>query len=439
MGQAGKAGSGEHGLRILLITYYFPPCGGAAVQRWLRFLPHLVENGCLVDVIAPEKADYPVRDNSLLRYIPAEVGVFRTPNLVISRIWGFFFPRIQMPYGNLKKDRSAGLLTRIALWLRINLIIPDIRIIWNRYAKDYAGLMILRRNYDVIITTGPPHSTHLLGMNLQMYFQIPWIADFRDPWSEIHYLRLAGQTKLAHHLHKRMERKVVRQASAVLTVSRGIGTEWDAGKVHVLYNGYEPRHFEGSSYQRTQRFRIKYIGQLTAGQDLAALVKYVIAALPDSDLEFNFIGTNLTEQEWGRIREDKPNLTFELNRFQCHAEALNEMVNAELLLLVINRCEGSKGILTTKLFEYCGSRTPVLCYGPRDGEAAQIISSHQAGFTIEGLNDTAGRNYIQELYEKWADERTVRTTADLENISVGYQVRELIRLLADITNSPSGM
>ena len=117
-------------MKILLICYYFPPCGGAAVQRWLRFLPHLVEHGCQITVVTPGKVDYPVWDGSLLKQIPEEVRVIRTSNINLSGVWSFFFGHHKkMPYGSLEGDRSDGWLMRIALWLRVNLIIPDIRIL----------------------------------------------------------------------------------------------------------------------------------------------------------------------------------------------------------------------------------------------------------------------------------------------------------------------
>ncbi len=423
-------------MRLMLITYYFPPCGGAAVQRWLRFLPHLVDDGFQITVLTPEKADYPVLDNGLNVLIPPEVEVIRTPNLTLSGWWRFLFGRgKKMPYGTLERGKKSGLLIRMVLWIRINLIFPDIRVVWNRYAIANASKLLAQRRYDLIITTGPPHSTHLVGMELQKRYQTPWIADFRDPWSDIHYLHLAGQSQFASRRHKKMENMVLHRARAVLTVSEGIRQHLPKGRIHVIYNGFEAKHFAGLHYRRSTQFRIKYVGRLTAGQDLRSLINYVASALPDVTVEFLFIGTEIDPRMLFQMKNNYPSCRFEVKGFVPHRNALDEMVNAELLLLLINRSIASSGILTTKLFEYCGSRTPILCYGMQDGEAAQVIADHQAGYTVSDLKDTEGIAYLRHLYARWAENLPVRTTTDLCQISVQYQSQELADTFRRTANS----
>ncbi len=423
-------------MRILLITYYFPPCGGAAVQRWLRFLPHLVDDGFQITVVTPEKVDYPVLDKGLNVLIPPEVEVIRTPNLTLSGWWRFLFGcGKKMPYGTLERSKKSSLLFSMVLWIRINLIFPDIRVIWNRFAIANASKLLARLKYDLIITTGPPHSTHLVGMKLQKRYHTPWIADFRDPWSDIHYLHLAGQSQFACRRHKKMESMVLHQARGVLTVSEGIRQHLPKGRIHVIYNGFEAKHFAGLHYRRSTQFRIKYVGRLTAGQDLRSLVNYVASALPDARVEFHFIGTEIDPSMLNQMKNIYPSCRFETIGFLPHRTALDEMVNAELLLLLINRSVTSRGILTTKLFEYCGSRTPILCYGLQDSEAAQVIRDHQAGYTVSDLKDSDGMAYLRHIYAHWAENIPVRTTSDLSQISVQYQSQELADTLRRIANS----
>jgi len=274
-------------------------------------------------------------------------------------------------------------------------------------------------------------------MDLHTSFQKPWIADFRDPWNEIHYLRLAGQTRLARYLHQRIEKRVVNNSTALMTVSQGIKEQLKGDRTQVLYNGYEPEHFEGLEYHREERFRIKYIGRITAGQELIPMLEYVVTALEGRELDISLVGTNLKAGVLEQLRKQYPMHRFVVKGFVQHRQALDEMVNAEVLLLTINSYAGNSGMLTTKLFEYCGSRTPILCYGPKAGEAAQIIETYQAGRTIADSEDADGGEFLRHLYVSWEAEQPVRTSSELEGISIGYKVRDLLSLLSDVVNSKS--
>ena len=206
-------------MKLLLISYYFPPCGGAAVQRWLRFINALDRRGVKVTVVTTREGDYPYTDYSLFDKLPTGIRVLRSKPFGFGSLWRFLGQK-ELPYGSLKSRHNDSLLKRTLYWLRLNLIVPDLRIGWNSSAYKLAKAELLKNNYTAVITTGPPHSTHLIGLKLKKNLRIKWCTDFRDPWSEIYYLKLTPPLSLTLNLHKYMERKVIASADLNFIVSR---------------------------------------------------------------------------------------------------------------------------------------------------------------------------------------------------------------------------
>ncbi|MDY0151064.1 MAG: glycosyl transferase [Candidatus Cloacimonas sp.] len=404
-------------MKLLLITYYFPPCGGAAVQRWLRFISALNKQGTKVTVITTQDGDYPYRDDSLIDKLPPELKVLRSKPLNFGGLWRNLGQK-ELPYGSLNSKKGDSLLKRALFWLRLNVIVPDMRIGWNASAYKLAAAQVRNNNYTAVITTGPPHSTHLIGLKLKARFHIKWCTDFRDPWSEIYYLKLNPPSKLTLSLHKRLEKKVIQSADINFIVSSNIADALPAGNKEVLYNGYNPDDFANLSYQRIDKFRIKYVGQITAGQNASPLLE-TLSQLPELKLiEFSLIGTR-----------DFPVTPFPVRRipFLPHHEALKELVNAELLVLIINTYEGNKGMLTTKLFEYIASRSPILCIATPGGEAEDIILQSDSGVVLQDKADIAA--HITKLYEAWLQGENLRRTGNISFLDVNKQIDKFEHLV----------
>ncbi|MFO7659849.1 MAG: glycosyl transferase [Candidatus Cloacimonadaceae bacterium] len=412
--------------KLLLITYYFPPCGGASVQRWLRLLPHLVEAGFEVTVLTTEDGDYPQRDESLLALIPEKVRVARTFTPVFGKLWKSLTAKDEpLPYGSLKLPETSSILKKSMFWFRLNTVSPDARVIWNPFARKQAIQLLKTENFDWIVTTGPPHSTHLVGMYLKKRFKIKWLADFRDPWTQIFYLQEKKQNSFIKQRNKKLESKVVKTADVNLIVSQSIANQLPAGNKLVFYNGYEAGQFSQLKYEKAEHFRIKFIGQLTEGQDINSLLDYLsLAAERNSmqDIAFSFVGAHLTETA-------KYYFPIVKTGFLPHEQALAEMVNSELLILLINQYADNQGMLTTKLFEYIAARTPILCIGPADGEASTIIRQSQSGLVFEKTNPEI-ETYLLDLYQKWQSGIPVRNDQDISQWSAGQQIKKLVSLLS---------
>lgn len=421
-------------MRLLLITYYFPPCGGAAVQRWLRWLPELVNAGFDVTVLTTLDGDYPETDASLLKEIPPELKILRVRAPRSGGAWKLLFGKSSsLPHGSLKASGKDGFLKRAMIWIRLNLIVPDLRVLWNPAAFKAARKFLLTNPIDAVITTGPPHSTHLLGLKLKRSLGLNWIADWRDPWSQIHYLKLNPPLGLTLRLHQRLERKVVKTADLNIVVSEQISRQLPEGRKIVIYNGFDARKSALAEANLTQdqcgdRFRIKFVGKVTAGQDLKAALAMIKTAFDGQDYELAFIGTGLDDEQ-RRLVDEYAKGHVRITDFLEHQQALNEMADAEALLLLINACEGFEGILTTKLFEYIAARNPILGVGPKGGEAEKLIRQYGAGDYFEATETAAGAEYLRKLHAAWRSNRRIKNDADVSALSAQKQALKLIERL----------
>jgi hypothetical protein len=387
----------------------------------------LVAAGHELTVITTRKGDYPFIDPQLIREVAPKIRVIRTrtPSFghgikLLSGKGG------DIPYGSFKAEEGASLTKRLMLWVRRNLVFPDARVVWNPFLYRAALSELRKGKYDALITSGPPQSTHLVGYRLQRERHIPWMADFRDPWTQVVYLVETPPWAPVFAQLRRLERRIVADADAVLTVSQAIADELPPGKKHVIRNGFRANEFAGMEYRPGNRFRIKYIGTLTAGRELGPILLAVNTVSREYPVTMSFIGAMPgIPSEW---HTTYPHIAFENQSFMPHREALAEAVDAEALLLVINRYSGSKGYLTMKLFEYAGSRTPVLGVGPTDCEAAQVLAQFNAGTMVDYV-DTAGmETFLRGLAGQWKSGSSRRNERDLSALTASGLAAELVRI-----------
>lgn len=424
--------------RVLLISYYFPPCGGAAVQRWLRFIRFLPEHGWQPTVITTFEGDYPVFDSSLCKKIPGSVEVIRTKTPVFNKMLNLIKAGQGegVPYGSLKTKKEDSLSKKALYWLRLNMIAPDSRVLWNKYAYNSALKQLREKRFDLVVTTGPPHSTHLVGLELKKRFPIKWIADFRDPWTKIYYLQDVTQNRLLEKLNRKYEKSVIEKADLNVIISQPVADSFPEGNKRVLSNGFDPEDYFNINTVTSPFFRIKYVGELTEGQDISTPLSWLNSLCRDQktgNIEFSFIGAKANLDSYKRTY---PNLHIRNLGFINHLRAVSEMVNADILLLLINNCPDNKGIFTTKLFEYIGSKTYILGIGPTDGEAAKIIEQYKAGNMIAYQNRDGFENVVKKLYRLWQNNKNIKNKTDIKELSTPFLVKELSKIFDQVTEIP---
>jgi len=398
----------EEKKKILILSYYWPPSGGAGVQRVLKFAKYLLKYGYLPYVVTVDDktASYPVVDTSLLNEVPDEIKVFRThsfePLNILTGITGN-----KAPYGGFANKNKDTFSQKILRFIRGNFFIPDARKGWVNYAYTKAVELIEKEKIDTVIISSPPHSSQLVGLKLKKKFPgIKWIADLRDPWTDIYYYKDMLHTALAAAHDASLEKKVVEQADALIVVSKPILDNYrlksdriSSDKIHVIPNGYDEDDFPKFDFPANNEFTITYVGTIADIYNPAVFfesLKLARESNPDSKVKLRFVGAS-TENIVGLIKQNHLESVTEFIPHVKHEQAISYMRSSDALLLVIPDVPDSNGILTGKLFEYLASRKPIVCIGPRDGDAARIIGECNAGRTFERNEKQEMTDYISEL------------------------------------------
>ncbi len=383
--------------KVLIITYYWPPSGGAGVQRWLKFAKYLPEFGFDVHVLTvrPDRATYPQTDDSLLDQVPENVTVHHTDSSDPYAIYSLFGKGA--PSSGFANDHVSGfkgLIKKFARFVRGNFFIPDPRKGWNRFALQKAYELIDSLGIETVITTSPPHSTQLIGLELKNKKSIRWVADMRDPWTRIYYASELLQTKWAEKRNMQLERKVLENADKVITVSNALADEFcelasglRRENVEVIPNGFDEDDFQ-FNVPLEKEFTIGYMGTITDQYDINSLLAAISSNR--SNICFRFIGD---VQSGLKSQFVQYSIDCEFTGYLDHDKAIRQVAACSILLLVIPKVKNNKGILTGKLFEYLALKRPILAIGPVDGDAAQILTETGAG----KMFDYADENGIEDF------------------------------------------
>lgn len=431
--------------RVLFLTYYFPPSGGPGVQRALKFARYLPEFGWQPTVLTvrPEDASYPDMDETLMEEIPAHMRVERT------KAWDPYAAYARM-LGKAKRETvGVGFIgeggeswkQRLAKWLRANVFLPDARTGWVPFAVRRGCALLDAVPHDAILTTGPPHSAHLAGLWLARQSGLPWIADFRDPWTDIDFAHQLPMTRLARRADAALEGSVLRRASAVTVVSPTWSRSLEArvpGRYEVIWNGFDPADFPPTVSEQPDRFYITYAGNLNAARNPHALWK-ALAALDATSrmpqLKVRLIGT-VDPSALAAARELGLGEIVETHPYVPHAEAIREMRRSSILLLLINDVPNQMGIIPGKVYEYMATGRPVLGIGPPGGDSAAVLDATSAG-RMFAYGDVDGvRTFVEEHYAAWKEGKP-RSGAGREaalRFSRRSQTGELAALLEELVS-----
>jgi hypothetical protein len=367
--------------KVLIITYYWPPSGGAGVQRWLKFAKYLPQFGWepVVLTVAPENASYPQIDKSLLKEAEG-IETIRTKTFELYSIYSSLKKDKQIPYGGFSNESKPSLLQKAARFVRGNFFLPDSRKGWNKFAFNEAKKLIDRYGIEYIVTTSPPHSTQLIGLKLKKEFGLKWLADLRDPWTDIYYYDKFYPTKIARNIDAAYEAKVLQNADIITTVSpsirRKLNEKYEVGsRLQLLTNGFDEMDFSDTDSACIRKNEILYTGTITMDYPVDEVISM---AMKLSDYTFRFIG-NVPDSFVEQIQNSPLNGQFVFESAKPHSEIVKLMQTAEYLLLLIPKIKDSEGILTGKLFEYLGARRPVVAIGPRGGDVQSILTETGSG------------------------------------------------------------
>ena len=438
--------------RVLVVTYYWPPSGGSGVQRWVKFAKYLPQEGWEPVIYTPENPEYTAIDHTLEAEIPHTVEIIRRP---ITEPYNLY--RKLMGKGastdmkTLTAGASGGAVTeissgkksfkqRLSLWIRGNLFVPDPRVGWVKPSVRFLKKYLAEHPVDVIVTTGPPHSMHLIGQRLHKELGIPWIPDFRDPWSRMYYLKHLPMSARTWRRLRAMEQSVLDDCSTVLAVTPLVQDEFRAQTktpVAMITNGYDGGDFE-QAVEPDGFFNVVHTGLFAADGNPLNLWKALgIKAWADPDfkaaLRLRLVG-KVDSEVYAAIEEAglKENV-IDLG-YRDHLTAVREQLAATVLVLPLRNDPEYRPILPGKLFEYLASRRPILGIGQEDGAMARVLADTGAGVTAGWDNLDAIRAFIDKAWEQFKAGGVPAVKGDIDRFSRRSLTRELAALLERVSN-----
>jgi len=394
--------------KVLIISYYWPPSGGSGVQRWLKFVKYFREFGIepIVLTIDPAFATFPNHDYSLLEEIPEGIEIHTTQASSPFELYKKVRKK-DAPQAGFSGEKKTGLVDKAMRFIRGNFFIPDARIGWNKFALEKAKELIQLHKIESIVTTSPPHSTQLIGLELKRMFNLHWLADLRDPWTEIYYNQELFRTSFAKKKDYKLEQSCLKNADKIVVVSEDIKRHFGANrteilaKIHVIPNGFDEADFNiiptlsnvtpnSNSGNNSQK-----ISENNLGSKIISYIGNLGEQYPVDGFLEAFSEIVKKDNEWklyfvGNCHNGVKTLVEKLNLLKSvvfvpyvnHSEAIDFMIKARILLLIIPEIENNKGILTGKLFEYLATGNPILNIGPKDGDAATILKENAVSVTL---------------------------------------------------------
>lgn len=421
--------------QVLIITYYWPPAGGPGVQRWLKFVKYLPDFGITPIVYCPENPNYPINDESLVLEVSKDIKIIKQPISEPYRFANILSKKDskQISSGVIPKIKKQSFIQRLLLYVRGNFFIPDARKNWVAPSVEFLEDYIKSNHIKTIITTGPPHSLHLIGLRLQERLGVKWLADFRDPWTTIGYHKALKLSAASAEKHKRLERQVLQAANHIIVTSKRTKTEFlskTKQPITVITNGYDNHHIE--QIVKDDKFTLAHIGSLLSERNPEQLWAALKAIIDENDdfrslFELKLIG--VVSKDVIKVLEDF-NLTPYINAvgYISHEEALKAQRSSRILLLVEIDSEDTKVIIPGKLFEYMASGTPILALGPKDSDVETILKSTNSGQYFYYDEEEAIKSQILLYFEAYKTNTLAVNAIDLEQ----YSRKSLTKILSEI-------
>ncbi len=388
-------------MKVLIITYYWPPAGGSGVQRWLKFAKYLPEFG-IEPIIYTADANYEAIDESLLKEVPAGVKVLKQPIIEPNTFMK------KKGVATARVNDKPSLIQRIMQYIRGNYFIPDARLFWIRPSVRYLSKYLKDNQVDVVISTGPPHSMHLIAMELKRRLGIKWVADFRDPMADLFYNSDLMLSQKALQTLSKLEKQIVENASLTTVVNGFIYNKFKnySASIALITNGFDDEVLSDKNVDLDDKFTLSHIGLFPHQSNPIVLWEVLRELVKEnekfaSDLEIKLIG-NIAEEVILTINTN--GLDGNLNRLEYmpHKQAITCLQKSQMLLLVVPNVDKGYGIIPGKVFEYIASNRPILGFGVKDGETAKIVEETNTGSFFEFDQDNVVlKEYILKKYNEY--------------------------------------
>lgn len=417
--------------KVLVITYYWPPAGGPGVQRWLKFVKYLPDFGFSPIVYVPENPSYPILDEKLLDELPENVQILKRPirePYIFASILSK--KKTKSISSGIIPEKRPSLTDRLLLWIRGNFFIPDARKFWIKPSVKFLAEFISKEEIETVITTGPPHSLHLIGLGLKRKHSIQWIADFRDPWTSIGYHKKLRLTTASMRKHKKMESEVLNHADKVVVTSMTTKKEFEQitkKPIKVVTNGFENIL---TAESRDELFTISHFGSLLTGRNPENLWKVLAELVSVNDsfkksLRIQLAGV-VGQEVIQSLEKFQLKGFVELMGYVSHEEILRRQQKSQVLLLLEIDSKETQGIIPGKLFEYLSAKRPILAIGPEDWEAGQIVQETNSGEVFVQDDMDSLKTVLLDWFQRYTNNKLELTSESIEK----YHRRNLTETLA---------
>lgn len=426
--------------KVLIITYYWPPAGGPGVQRWLKFVSYLPKYGIEPIVYIPKNAEYPIIDKELIKQVPIDITVIKQPiNEPATWAKKLSGKKTKQLQSGILPSKKPSLLTRFMLYIRANFFIPDARVGWVRPSVSYLKEYCKVEGIHTVITTGPPHSLHLIGMKLQDQIGVKWLADFRDPWTTIHYFSQLPLSKRAKKKHKALEKKILLAADAITVTSKPTKIDFERltnKSIYVITNGYDEKLLPKVKPEVQKKFSIAHIGSLLSDRNPEYLWKAIAALLESNptlkkDLQINLAGV-VSDEVLERLNHYGLSSFIKNYGYLSHTDAILLQHTSQLLLLLEMDKEETKVILPGKLFEYMAARRPIIAIGPVDGAIQPILKETNAGVYFSYQEYEAIYTHLEQQYLAYLGNELKVKSHDVEAYSREAISKKMAEILLQV-------
>lgn len=405
-------------MNILIITYYWPPSGGSAVQRWLSFANLLAEkNRVFLLTVDKTHATYQLFDKSLVHSIHPSIQVHTTKTREPFKLFTFFFGKKSIPKPAFSNETSPSLVKKAARFIRGNFFIPDPRKGWKPYALRKARQLVREENMDCVITAGPPHSTHFIGEALKKQTGIFWMADFHDLWTDVIYYDMLYHLPVVKKLDQKLERRILESADVVVTVGEKYKEKLLAklpnlkkDKIEILRIGFDEVLFDRVRVVKAQTaFAITYTGTIAdfyRPEVFVEALSTVVQTFPEVPFRLRFAGV-LSRSIRSLIVSSGLEPILDDLGYVSHKQAV-ELLQATTILLLVNPVTKDEAmVIPGKLYEYLAAEKPIINIAKKNSELAFILDECKAGKTFERTEKTELVVYLTQLVQEWREKKNL--------------------------------
>ena len=421
---------------MLIITYYWPPAGGPGVQRWLKFVKYLPDFGIQPVVYIPENPTYPIVDENLVKEVSDKAIILKQKIFEPYQLASFFSKNKtrKISSGIIPNKKKQSFLDKFFLLIRGNLFIPDARVFWVKPSVRFLEKYIVENNIGTIVTSGPPHSLHLIGLELKQKLNIKWIADFRDPWTTIGYHKSLRLSNYSAKKHMFLEHKVLNMADTIIVTSKTTKSEFEvitSRPIEVITNGYDVENIEKQDLD--SKFSLAHIGSFLSERNPTILwesLVELINEIPDfkNHLEIKLIGA-VSHEVLETIAQFGLNPYLNNMGYVSHGEAIAHQKKSQVLLLIEINSKETRSIIPGKLFEYMVSGRPIIAIGPNGSDFAEIITDTNTGVFFEYSEKAKLKNVISDYYNQYLDGKLQSNAVGLQKYSRRSLTKDLVEVL----------